>query len=443
MVMGKQRMWGGVRRLSSVVFRLARRVVDLFPLSALGLVVALAASASLRLIAYEELDLVLLIAGFGALTYVLFSVMMVSITAAILRLALRGRAPAEVLELETSLSLPTGFDLPALRWLPLVQLRVGWERPSDVVATTHLMHGRAVERVRFERRGEHEGIERRVVIEDAFGLARVAFRVTDARSLRISPHLGGLSSMPIISSFARGDIHGHPHGSPEGDRVELRRYAPGDPARLIHWRVFGRTRKLMIRKPERALMETLRTAAYLVAGQGDEASAAAAQAALTHGALGDGWIFGADGSESSSSLGEASAAVRRSVDARAEGGIGLDAFVARTERAGPCSFVFFVPPEPGPWVERVLAVMARRAGRCRLVIGVDGHHFRPRARGIWRILLRSREESGSSAVMLGQTMQRLAISGVPLRVVDRSSGRVLSEAHLQLPRTDASGSRAA
>ena len=55
------------------------------------------------------------------------------------------------------------------------------------------------------------------------------------------------------------------HGMLEdGDRIELRRYVPGDSARFIHWKVFGRTRKLMVRVPERALSRARRTVGVLV-----------------------------------------------------------------------------------------------------------------------------------------------------------------------------------
>ena len=86
-----------------------------------------------------------------------------------------------------------------------------------------------------------------------------------------------------------------------GDRVELRRYVPGDSARFIHWKVFGRTRKLMVRVPERALSRARRTVAYLVAGAHDEAAAAAARAAIEEEALGTDWQFAADGSPEATS----------------------------------------------------------------------------------------------------------------------------------------------
>src|SRR5262249_25508710 len=151
--------------------------------------------------------------------------------------------------------------------------------------------------VTFFERGYHEAIERRVVIEDALGLSRLAIRVQKPCSIEARPHMGALRQLPLLTSYAGGDEFPHPMGLEDGDRVELRRYVPGDPARFIHWRIFSRTRRLMVRVPERALSQARRTVAYLVSGPGDEASAGAARAAVIYGGLGPEWKFSADGSE--------------------------------------------------------------------------------------------------------------------------------------------------
>ena len=84
--------------------------------------------------------------------------------------------------------------------------------------------------------------------------------------IEVLPHLGGIRRLPVLTSLTGGEEFPHPMGLEDGDRVELRRYVPGDSARFIHWKVFGRTRKLMVRVPERALSRARRTVAYLVAG---------------------------------------------------------------------------------------------------------------------------------------------------------------------------------
>ena len=83
-------------------------------------------------------------------------------------------------------------------------------------------------------------------------------------------------------------------GLEDGDRLELRRYTAGDPVRFMHWKVLSRTRKLMVRTPERALSVARRMAAFLIAGERDDASAAAARLALERRLLGSDWLFGTD-----------------------------------------------------------------------------------------------------------------------------------------------------
>ena len=107
---------------------------------------------------------------------------------------------------------------------------------------------------------------RRVVVQDAFGLSRIAFQHRQPGPIEVLPHLGGIRRLPVLTSLTGGEEYPHPMGLEDGDRVELRRYVPGDSARFIHWKVFGRTRKLMVRMPERALSRARRTVAYLVAG---------------------------------------------------------------------------------------------------------------------------------------------------------------------------------
>jgi hypothetical protein len=274
------------------------------------------------------------------------------------------------------------------------------------------------------------GIRRRLVIEDVFGLSRIAFRSDDPIFLAVLPHAGGLREMPLLVSLSGGDDIPHPMGIDDGDRVEIRRYAPGDPARFIHWKVFGRTRKLMVRMPERALTRARRTVAYLVAGRNDEASAAAARVAIESGALGPDWVFGADGTpgEADEPVG-ALERVIRSVEAKEKGALALRAFVERAEKAGPAALVLFVPPEPGPWLDRVVALLQARSGRSRVVVATDAiSTVRPR-HWLARLFLRAPARVGTPVEGLDRVTRALAGTRAQLVVVDRASGRRLGDAH--------------
>src|SRR5690606_23791253 len=197
---------------------------------------------------------------------------------------------------ETGAMLPTGFGAPSFSLFPLVQIGWTWEEPEDVDVTLVKQRMRLREEARLKHRGHVRGVRRRIVVQDAFGLARLAIRQTDPVELTVLPHAGKLGEAPLLVSLSGGDERPHPMGIDDGDRVELRRYVPGDPARFIHWKVFGRTRRLMVRMPERALSPARRTVAYQVAGPDDDASAAAARVAIETGTFGSDFRFGADGS---------------------------------------------------------------------------------------------------------------------------------------------------
>lgn len=406
------------------------------PWTPLGVLLGAAGSVAVLYYAFEKLDLVLLVFGYGAMALLGLVTAFTFATTVGVDVLLRRRARVVVkdddaarLALETGRWQPASFSLPALRWLPLVRVRWEWERPPGFEARMEVDLGTAREQVRARTRGEHEGVRRRIVVEDVFGLTRLAIRSDDPVVVEVLPHVGALRRLPTLLAFSGGADWPHPMGLEEGDRMELRRYAPGDPARFIHWKIYGRTRKLVVRMPERALERAERTIGYLAAGEGDEASAAAARVAVETGALGDGWAFAADGSGGSGRIPDARLAIARSASFEGEPGAGLEAFVRSEERRGPVALVLFVPPTPGAWIERVLPTLAARRGRTRVVIGVDG--LAPSGGGAWwrRALVRAQPTDATPARALEDVLAKLAGARADVVVVDRGSGRVLSEAH--------------
>jgi hypothetical protein len=395
-----------------------RRLADLFPWTPLGLLVGGLSGLALWYYAYGKLDLVVLVLGYGAAALVaLATAFTLSATFGVKWVLRRRRrivageavaSEARELAFETARFVPTDFLMPSFRFVPLVRLRWSWESPADFDVTSELELGRARERVRTRARGEHRGVSRRV---------------------EVSPHAGKLGRLPRLLAFSGGSDWPHPMGVDEGDRMELRRYAPGDPARFIHWKIFGRTRKLVVRMPERALERAERTVAYLVTGAHDEASAAAARVAIDGGALGDDWSFCTDGAGSTGRVLEARAAIVRSASHRATGGAGLERFVREEERRGPVSLVVFAPAAPGPWLERILPTLTVRRGRARIVIGVDGLASEGAPSLLKRALMRRRAPDATPSEGLDAVLAALASARADVVIVDRESGRVLTDAH--------------
>jgi hypothetical protein len=343
-----------------------------------------------------------------------------------LRLRSRRALSHDPLHLETRRLLPSGFELPSLRFVPFVQVRWEYLYPEIEQLEPRANGGKLIEHVSLHERGRHSTIERRVSVQDPFGLARVSMRSTDQREMIVMPELGGLSQLPSLSAPAGGDDFPHPMGLEDGDRLELSRYVPGDPARYIHWKAFARTGKLLVRRPERALALARRCAAFYIAGPNDDASAAVARLALERRLLGQEWVFGTDLAVSGTSrVDEAITALLLSVEARELSGVGLPGFLAQADRRGPASVIVFGPPEPGAWLAAVTRAASRR--QLRVVIGVDGvaqRIERPR----WLKLLR-REPSiwGAQAAALDEVLLTLGRARVLVTLLDRSTGRMLSD----------------
>ncbi|MET0287187.1 MAG: DUF58 domain-containing protein [Polyangiales bacterium] len=407
------------------------RAAELCPLTLRGVALAVLSLLGLRYYGFAALDEVWYVTGLGLLG--LTVVMTVAVLAASLRLKLVLRKQdvhAVAAGCETQREVPTGFSVPSLRWWLFLEVRIVLREPDQASAREHRDGGRLHEQVRFGDHGEVRRIARTLIVSDVFGLASLGLRRNDSADVDVLPHAGALRSMPLLRSLSGGDDVPHPMGLEHGDRLELRRYAPGDPARFIHWKVFARTQKLVVRMPERALSRAERVAAYLVAGPADAASAAAARVALEEGAFGADFRFAADGTPSPMrELSASMVALRRSSAARDHSGEGLPAFLRELDREGPSSLVLFVPAAEGPWVEQLGAVLARQKRNARVVIGVDG--ITQEVLGwLSRVTLLPRSSVRVPLATLRNLIASYRRYGADVVVLDRESGRVLGDAHL-------------
>ncbi len=415
----------------------SRYVADVWPLTALGMAVAVVASVALLSFGFEKLDLVLLVVGYGAIGLLAIAALVVSASALGVWWYLRRTSFRwSTSTFETGTPLPTGFSLPSLWWLPLVQVDWTWVSPVVDAADGVAERGRVREQVTLRHRGIYPSVVRRVVVQDAFGLSRIAFHHQQPGPIEVLPHLGGIRRLPVLTSLTGGEEYPHPMGLEDGDRVELRRYVPGDSARFIHWKVFGRTRKLMVRTPERALSRARRTVAYLVAGAHDEAAAAAARAAIEEEALGMDWQFAADGSpEATADRAEALHKVMTSSGFTGESASGMKRFLAEVDPRGPAALVVFAPPTTGKWLDEMRALTIRRYGRVRVVIAVDAVHD-PDAQSRWRRwVLTPPRSSGVERADLERVGRALGQLRCEVVIIDRVSGRVLGDGrHLDAAR---------
>lgn len=383
------------------VLNAARRASDLFPLRLTGLFLVVAAVAGFKLLGIDRSDLVILIASLCLFALAGWVVVSTILGALWLRHAYKNAQhtdPDQPLRLEVHTRSYSGFSLKPF-WLPLIEVNWRWLAPPPVEVGIDKSWR---EEVRPGRRAITDVIRRKLEVRDVLGMTSIRWEVEHATRMVALPPRGRLDSASLLLSLFSGDDVSDPLGEPIGDRVEMRPYAPGDPPRLILWKVYARTRKLMVRVHERAVTIQPRACAYLVSGPGDDPVAALARTVLENELLGNGWRFSADNNrEPTSKLDEALLQLARSGNPF-QGPSGLEGFLAQAAQDGYKSCLVFVPPGPGPWLDSVRAAAAR--SQLRLTFITAGAHGQPLKAANWRWLVlrepRSQTTPGNLATLL-------------------------------------------
>ncbi len=434
----RQRLLPLIRRGSSVL----RRGVDAFPLTGLGLVLLAGSGWAMVHYGIRRIDLLLLVVGAVGLALGAVATLTTAVTAVVLWYKGRRRREEESLKLECGYAARTGFSLSNLWFVPFVRVGWNWESPEASVRLVPLKR-RLHEEVTPLRRGLYEEIVRRVEVSDAFGLTKVTFTLRETRVVRFVPSMGALRTMRVVRSIAGGDEISHPAGPPDGERVDLRHYAPGDPIKFVLWKVFARSRQLVVRTPERAIAPTRQTVAYLVTGEGDEPAAGAARVAVDTGALGSEWVLGADGNDTYAKTPTQALEVlsRSALTPYPQGGSGLSDFLSRATPGGVARAVVFVPGRPGPWLDRVVATVRARTAPNQMqspvefVVCTDGITTVPKTRWWSRLAFQVRPAATTGAVMpapgdeVAAVLRALATTRAPVTLIDRVGGKVFPGGH--------------
>jgi len=425
--------WKLPDRLSSAI----RRISGLFPLSCAGLLVLALSVLAFWFQGLGKMDLVLLAAGFlGMLLIVLLALLAAG---ASIRLHLRWQRASmragALLECEVAQS--TGFSVPWPRRLPLLNLTWSWEEPGSVQVLP-LARGERTESIIPGKRGIYPRVVRKVSVADFLGLACITWRAREAAEISILPHRGALDHMTLLEGLAAGEDLSDPRGDPYGDRIDMRQYAPGDSPRLILWKSYARTRKLMVRVPERAITAKPRSCAYLVAGPADEAGAGLMRVILERGFLGEGWRFGADGSAGyACNQAGALRLLTQSGNASPDAGTSLPEFLAQAEKDGYSACLLVVPPAEGPWIDPVLAAISRARLRLHLYTALDGAPEGLLIEPRWKRLLLKPASRADRALEDAALMAR-HFAGIshPFLLADRRAGKIRGDLRTLLQKHD-------
>lgn len=429
-----------------------------FPLTAAGLAVTVVCLLALRTFGYGRMDLVVFALTICGLSIVGFSLVMVIISGLMLRPRLRkaiAELPNPALSAEAGYPNDSGFVLPAYSWLPLMSLE--WQLVSpDRMRTSNRLDtdtGQLEEEITPELRCLSHSVTRRFTLRDVLGLCRFSWHDTRPAQWQILPQTGRLRSLPALRSMDAEDGIPSASGTPQGDRMDIRRYAPGDSTRDILWRVYARNRHLNVRLPERSVFYAERTLAYLISGPDDEAAAGVARFAITQGALGSPWVFGADGSSLVAST--AAAAMPLIAGSRYFAGKqppdsgqadnsaqvykgGLEDFLLQqgqqpgSSQQSAC--IIFAPATPGPWLARLQQTLGRYPGPFSIVLAADGlsaaaeaHEtsgFRWVLKQLGNLALENKDiQSGVDTHSMRAIMSDFSRRGAHVVLVDRQSGQ--------------------
>jgi len=413
----KQRSWR-----SSV-----RRALDLAPATPRGVLVLAISGGSLWLYGFGSLDLLLFVVGISGLS--LYGVAALATVGATLHLSRQARErTTESRRLECGSLLRTGFRLPALSRLPLIQVTWEWIRPGAEVRPRRLGSS-LFEEIVARHRALVPALERRLMVQDAFGLCSVRVAWSEPGEVFLLPDVGRLRHSSMIPSLSGADGTPNPAGAPEGDRMEIRPYVPGDSVRNIVWSWFAKTRHLVVRLPELSIDRSRRVVAYLARGDDDEAAAAAARVALEQGSLGESWAFGADGTPGlQENVEDALRAIARSGSVAPDAPCTLDAFVREASKDGSVHCIVFASAAGGPWVQAALGVMREHPASLSFVLGTDGIR-RARPEALWRrLVLVEPVAEGTPSASIAAVVGTLAQRGARVVIADRQSGRYYAEA---------------
>jgi hypothetical protein len=419
-----------------------RRVRDVFPFTGAGLLIAAASGLAFFDYGLERIDLILLGVGAVGLGIAGLSLVFTALAALLTWRAVRRLDERDPVRLECGYWAETGFSLPSLWYLPFVAVSWKWREPQARVRVKR-KRGRALEEVFPERRGLTNVIDRRFDVGDIFGVCKISFSASQTAPVRCMPWVGALRQMHIVKGMAGGDAISHPEGPADGDRYDMRHYNAGDPIRFVLWKVFAKSRELIVRTPERAISPSRKTAVYMVANEGDEPAAGAARTAIDVGAFGGDWVLGADGSaEVTKSPDQALELLARSAHTEPEqSGAGLAAFLKEAAPGALARAVVFVPPTPGPWLDRVaqtVAGQARGTSRISFVVGVDGIDRASAESRLARLMrdapvtAHREHESPLTIATWSDLTQVVRKLGHDVLIVDRLRGQMFTPAQLRL-----------
>lgn len=377
-----------------------------------------------RYVALPQHDRLLLATSVGGIVLVLLMVLLVVVCS-----LLAGRsqtAPLSPLEATCDVPTESGLILRRLGWIPCLQIALDWENVPDSETTlVRRGGGQLAETVVFRRRCHRDTVRRRMSVSDVFGLCQVKRRFPASQSLHVEPQPVPAALPPQVHRDQAGEDIPHHGGQPHGDLIEMRHYRAGDPLKLVLWKHYQRTGQLLVRQPENTISKVEQTIACFIAGRGDEATASVARGLVVELARGSQSLwFRADGATCSTDTWHGAVQqMVQSADHSANGGEVLDHLseVWQSTRSAHC--IVFVPSQDGPWVDRLLGVVASGNMKVQAIMGVQAGEATLTNARLASWIYREEHTHQRSWKDTRVLVDRLAHAGIETRCVDRRGGQ--------------------
>lgn len=327
----------------------------------------------------------------------------------------------------------TGFRIFRPFIMPLVDFEITWSDPESMRCR---WEGRGFwqdEVIEPQSRGEYRSLMRCMRISDIFGLCAVSVYWVQEAALVIKPAPALMGEFSVLDESS-GEGYSHPKGEARGELVDMRRYQAGDPLRLVLWRVFARNRELLVRAPERAIVEQRDIFVYFVAGQGDDATASLARDFLEKNSdVGDNFVFGADGAKRLvHSKEEGMEDVIHSSEHRQEGAQDLLKLAQAVPREVLGHCYIMVPSYRGRWLNQVQDFVTHLGVRPVFLLGLSRGFEKDLGveRGRMSRILFSHRESSERLKAFGEVYAKLEALG-EVRVFFPKSGVQLSRDEIE------------
>ncbi|MEE2786763.1 MAG: DUF58 domain-containing protein [Myxococcota bacterium] len=405
-------------------------MIEVWPFTPLGLVIGMASWFALVYFGGAKSDFIVRAACIVVFFILAVSLVFVAVGTIWLHSQFRRRASTTFnAQMETDQGLDANTHIPRLRWWPFVQVAIQWRYPDNLELTLKPKGRWLTERIQPKQRGRHAHILRQITIKDIFGLCAVTLTYRRAASLHVTPQATTFEVESTLRT-GEGDGYSRPDGQPVGDLVEMRRYGPGDPIKMILWKAYARTRRLLVRNAERAVAPLPSTAAYFIAGPDDEPSASVARTMIESGILGDDLVFSADGNGAPiRSQQDALEAVIESVDHRHRGGADFEAFRRQVDARHLERCILFLPGKSGPWLSRLPALVDSLPQPPTMLMTISGRRMSSES-AVNRLLFRP-PETNRKFKELPAIYERLKDLGGPVCVIHYREGRILNEREIR------------